>query len=64
LLPVAVTIGGKAAPVLFYGEAPYMVAGVMQVNVQVPDGLPSGNLPLVVSVGGVDSQGGDMVAVK
>jgi uncharacterized protein (TIGR03437 family) len=64
LLPIAVTIGGKAAPVAFYGEAPLMVVGVLQVNAQVPDGLPSGNHPLVVSFGGIGSPGGVTVAVR
>ncbi len=59
-----VTIGGQPATVLFYGEAPGMVAGVMQLNVQVPAGLPSGNLPLVVSFGAASSQSGITVAIQ
>jgi uncharacterized protein (TIGR03437 family) len=62
--PVTVSIGGQTATIRFYGEAPGLVAGVMQVNVQVPAGLPSGNVALTVSVGGVGSQSGVTVAVK
>jgi uncharacterized protein (TIGR03437 family) len=65
LLPVAVTIGGQPATVSFYGEAPGLVAGVMQVNVIVPAAASSG-IPnaLVVSVGGNPSQTGVTVAVQ
>jgi uncharacterized protein (TIGR03437 family) len=59
-----VTIGGKPATVLFYGEAPNIVAGVMQLNVQVPDDLPSGNLPLIVSLGTASGQNGVTVAIQ
>lgn len=46
-------IGGLPAPVQFAGLAPGFV-GLMQINVQVPQGL-SGDQPLRVSVGGVSS---------
>jgi virginiamycin B lyase len=58
-----VTIGGERAAVLFYGAAPGMVAGVMQLNVRIPVGLPSGILPLLVSFGDVSSQPGVTVWV-
>jgi uncharacterized protein (TIGR03437 family) len=58
-----VTVGGQPATVLFYGEAPGMVAGVMQLNVQIPAGLPSGSLPLIVSFGAASSQNGVTVAI-
>jgi uncharacterized protein (TIGR03437 family) len=64
LLPVGVTIGGQPATVTFYGEAPGMVSGVLQVNVQVPTGLPSGSLPIIVSVGSSVSQSGLTILVK
>jgi hypothetical protein len=63
-LPVSVTIGGTPAPMTFLGEAPGLVAGVMQINAQVPTGIASGNVPLVVSIGGVASQGNVTAAVK
>jgi uncharacterized protein (TIGR03437 family) len=53
---VNVTIGGLPAAVAYAGAAPTLVAGVMQVNVQIPSGVPSsGSVPVVVNVGGVAS---------
>jgi uncharacterized protein (TIGR03437 family) len=60
---VTVTLGGVAAEVRYAGGAPGLIAGVMQVNVVVPDGL-AGAVPVVLTVGGVASQGGVTVAVR
>jgi uncharacterized protein (TIGR03437 family) len=51
-LPVAVTVGGVSAPVLFRG-IPKGTAGITQVNFTVPDGVPTGVQPVVVTVGGL-----------
>jgi uncharacterized protein (TIGR03437 family) len=49
---VTVTIGGVAAPPPIYvGLTPGSV-GLYQINVQVPPGVPSGDVPLVVTAGG------------
>ncbi len=61
---VTATVGGQPATVSFAGEAPGLVSGVLQVNVQVPDNAPSGDLPLVISVGGISSQPGVTVSVR
>jgi uncharacterized protein (TIGR03437 family) len=62
--PVAVTIGGAFAAVQYAGQAPYAVAGVMQINAQIPSGVPAGNaVPVVVQVGSVSTQAGVTVAV-
>jgi uncharacterized protein (TIGR03437 family) len=69
LLP-SVTISGENATVLFAAEAPGLVSGVMQVNVQVPADIAPGNSSVIVSLGGVTSQvdspghGSVTVAVK
>ena len=50
-----VMIGGVAAPVSFSGLAPGFV-GLYQVNVPVPDNVPSGPaVSVVVTIGGVNS---------
>jgi uncharacterized protein (TIGR03437 family) len=60
---VTATIGGKAANVNFAGGAPGLVAGVFQVNVQVPSGVTVGVVPVVVTVGTSGTQNGVTVAV-
>jgi uncharacterized protein (TIGR03437 family) len=62
--PLTVSIGGQPASVVFYGEAPGMVAGILQINVQVPMGLAPGNVPVVVSLGEGRSQAGLLLAVQ
>jgi uncharacterized protein (TIGR03437 family) len=64
ILPVAVFIASLPAPVAFYGEAPGLVAGVLQVNVQIPVLAPAGDLPVTVSIGGGSTQSGVTVSVR
>jgi uncharacterized protein (TIGR03437 family) len=65
ILPISVTIGGQTAKVIYAGGAPGEVAGLMQINVQVPSGVQTGNaVPVLVKVGGVSSQGGVTIAVR
>jgi uncharacterized protein (TIGR03437 family) len=52
LLPVKATVGGIPATVQYAGGAPGQVAGLMQVNVQIPSGVqPGGYVPVVLQVG-------------
>ena len=54
--PVSVLIGDLAGVVQYAGAAPSLVAGVMQINVQVPTGIAaSAAVPVVLTVGGVVS---------
>ena len=64
VLPVGVTIDGINAPVIFYGGAVGQVAGMMRIDVQVPDGVASGARPVVVQVGDAQSQTGVTVAIQ
>jgi uncharacterized protein (TIGR03437 family) len=61
---ITVLIGGQPAQVQFAGEAPGDVAGVLQVNAQVPSSAGSGALPVMVRVGNAISQTGVTVWVK
>lgn len=61
---VTATIGGQPTYVAFYGEAPTIVAGLMQVNVVIPPNTPSGAVPLAITVGSSSTQSGVTVAVK
>lgn len=64
LLPVTASINGQTATVAFYGEAPGLVSGVMQVNVTIPPNTPSGAASLSITVGSNSTQSGITVAVK
>ncbi|HTT60617.1 MAG TPA: SMP-30/gluconolactonase/LRE family protein [Bryobacteraceae bacterium] len=63
VLPVSLTIADIPASILFAGEAPGFV-GLMQINAQVPSGfVPTGDLPVVLSVGPYQSPAGVTIAV-
>jgi uncharacterized protein (TIGR03437 family) len=64
ILPVTVTIGGVPAVTNYAGEAPSLVAGVLQVNAVVPANIAAGNQTVIVSVGGIASPAVVTVAVK
>jgi uncharacterized protein (TIGR03437 family) len=62
---VAVTIGGVNAPVKYAGAAPSAIAGLTQINVEVPASLsPALALPVVVKIGDFYSPSTVTVAVK
>jgi uncharacterized protein (TIGR03437 family) len=61
---VAVTIGGQTATLESASGVSGMVAGLMQVRVQVPAGLPPGPAPVILQVGGVSSPTGVTVLVN
>lgn len=61
---VSVTIGGQPADLLYAGSAPDLIAGVLQVNVRVPDTAGHGTVPLVLKVGQNSSQAGVSMAVQ
>jgi uncharacterized protein (TIGR03437 family) len=63
ILPVTLTVGGYPAQILFAGEAPGY-AGLLQINARLPGGFaPTGNVPVVLSVGAASSQPGVTIAV-
>jgi uncharacterized protein (TIGR03437 family) len=62
---VSVMIGGQPALVSYYGGAPGEVAGLMQVNVQIPPSIQTGDaVPVSVLVGGAASQTTATIAVS
>jgi uncharacterized protein (TIGR03437 family) len=64
VLPVSVIIAGQVAQPTYAGAAPGLVAGVMQVNVRVPDGISSGAVPVQLQVGDQISQAGVTLNVQ
>jgi uncharacterized protein (TIGR03437 family) len=63
-LPVQVWIDGQPAAVQYAGAAPGNVAGLFQVNVQVPAGASTGDVPILIQVGDAQSQAGMTISVK
>ena len=64
-LDVQVTVGGTMAPVLYAGGAKGLVAGVSQVNLQIPETAPRGSaVPITMTVGGISSSGPVTVATR
>jgi uncharacterized protein (TIGR03437 family) len=61
---VAVRIDGKTALVTYAGAAPGQVAGLLQVNVKIPEGVGSGAVPIEIQVGDATSQPGMTISVK
>ncbi len=65
VLPVTATIGGQPALVSYAGSAPGLVAGVLQVNLEVPDNITPGSaVEVIVKVGGAASRAGVTIAVQ
>jgi uncharacterized protein (TIGR03437 family) len=61
LSAISVTIGGQQAPVQWAGVT---MAGVWQLNVQVPTGAATGDAAVVAQIGGKSTQGGAFVTVQ
>jgi len=62
---VSVTIGGLNAKVDYSGGAPQSVAGLTQINAEVPSGVtPGSSVPVVVQIGTARSQTGITMAVR
>ncbi len=60
-----VTIGGQPATVLFGAGAPNFLAGLMQFNVTIPEGITPGSaVPVQVSFGNITTQPGVTIAVR
>lgn len=49
---IAATIDNLPATVLFAGQAPGLIAGATQVNLQVPENVAPGAAPIAISAGG------------
>jgi uncharacterized protein (TIGR03437 family) len=64
-LAVTAMVGGRDTPVKYAGGAAGLVAGLMQVNIQIPSGIQTGNaVPFSLRVGSAFSQGGVTIAVR
>jgi uncharacterized protein (TIGR03437 family) len=55
ILAPSVYVPGTAAEVLFAGQAPGLIAGIVQVNVRIPADTPDGTVGVAVSFGDYSS---------
>jgi uncharacterized protein (TIGR03437 family) len=55
-LPVSVTVNDQLATVLYAGVAPGLVQGANQINIQLPEGIISGQLTIVLTAGDAPSK--------
>jgi uncharacterized protein (TIGR03437 family) len=64
-LPVSATIGGVRAEVFYAGAAPGLIAGAVQINVRIPEGLPPDSAaPVSLSAGPYTSPAGVTVSIR
>ncbi|MCE5306822.1 MAG: hypothetical protein LLG20_04200, partial [Acidobacteriales bacterium] len=61
---IRVFVGGNEAELLYAGPAPGLIAGMMQINIRVPESVAPGNAALLVVAGQNPSQPGVTLAVK
>jgi uncharacterized protein (TIGR03437 family) len=64
VLSCSASIGGQPATIQYCGAAPGEASGVLQINAQVPQASVTGNVPVVITIGSVQSQAGVTLAVK
>ena len=63
-LAPGVMIGNLPANTTYVGAAPGLVAGALQINAVIPDGVASGAVPVIVFIGPNGSQAGITVSVQ
>lgn len=64
---VTVTIGTvtlSSGDVLYAGLTPGSISGLYQFNVRIPASTPNGNIPVSISIGGVQTQSGAFIPVQ
>jgi uncharacterized protein (TIGR03437 family) len=64
LVPPTVLIGGIEARIVSATTAPMAIAGLFQINAQIPSTLPAGSLPVVIRFGSTSSQAGATIQVR
>jgi uncharacterized protein (TIGR03437 family) len=64
---ITVTVGGTTVPasdILYAGIAPGSISGLYQINLRLSSTADDGDLPVVVTVGGVSSPAGTTIPVR
>jgi uncharacterized protein (TIGR03437 family) len=64
---VAVTIGTtllSSSDILYAGLSPGSISGLYQFNVRIPEGTPSGDVPVSMVISGVQTQTGTTIPIQ
>ena len=56
VLPVTVTVGGVNAHLPYCGAQPNVIAGMLEIKVQLPASVSGSAVPLVLNVGGYSTK--------
>jgi uncharacterized protein (TIGR03437 family) len=64
LAGATVRVNGQPARILFYGEAPGLISGAIQLNVEIPTLISAGDVPIQVTIGGRSTRDGVTVSVE
>ncbi len=60
----SVTVAGLETQTLYFGPAPGMAPGILQINIRLPDRLPSGPAPVIIRSGAAFSPSTATIAVR
>jgi len=64
---IRVTIGNATlaqSDILYAGLSPGSISGLYQFNVRIPLGAPNGEVPVTISIGGVQTQAGATIPIQ
>jgi uncharacterized protein (TIGR03437 family) len=64
---ITLSIGGTtlaASDILYTGLAPGSISGLYQINARLSASAPNGNLPVILTIGGVSSPAGTTIPVR
>src|SRR3984957_3699070 len=64
---ITVTIGGAtlaSSDILYAGLSPGSISGLYQLNVRIPSNAPSGEVPVSITIGGVQTQSGATIPIQ
>jgi uncharacterized protein (TIGR03437 family) len=65
--PITVNIGGvtlSSSDVLYAGLSPQSISGLYQINVRIPASTGAGDIPVTITIGGVQTQSGATIPVQ
>jgi uncharacterized protein (TIGR03437 family) len=64
---IKVTLGGQPLPessVMYAGLSPGSISGLYQFNIQIPASAPTGDVPVTIEIGGVQTQAGATIPIQ